>query len=198
MIDAVLARDKFLRPFVRERRGLRVPGAIDPFEIGVRAIVGQQISVAAATRLAGTVVAAHGRAVPGLEALGLTHCFPSAATLATADLIGMPKARAAAIANFAEAVALEKVDLDAGGDLEEIVASLRAIPGIGEWTAQYVAMRGCGQRDAFPATDLGLTRALGDDPAVRARSWRPWRAYGALHVWTAESVFSQVRPDIPA
>jgi AraC family transcriptional regulator of adaptative response / DNA-3-methyladenine glycosylase II len=117
-----------------------------------------------------------------------------------ADLaaVGMPNRRAAAVTAFAAEVAQGNIELDIGGDLDDLVGALRALPGIGDWTAQYVAMRGCGQRDAFPATDLGLRRALGADPGARAERWRPWRAYAALHLWTAEPAFSQVRPDFPA
>ncbi len=182
-IDTVLARDRLLRPLVRARRGLRVPGAIDPFEVGVRAILGQQVSVAAATRLAHKLVVDHGRAVPGLDKLGLTHLFPAPDALAGAELTGMPKSRARAVAAFAGAVADGKIELDAPVGLDATVAALRAVPGIGQWTAQYVAMRACGERDAFPAGDAGLRRVLGDDMAGRAAQWRPWRAYGAMHVW---------------
>jgi AraC family transcriptional regulator of adaptative response / DNA-3-methyladenine glycosylase II len=187
-IDAALARDRTMRPLVRARRGLRVPGAIDPFEVGVRAVLGQQVSIAAATRLAGRVVEVFGTAVDGLDALGLSHLFPTAEELAAADLTtaGVTRARARAINGFADATATGKLELDAGGDLDQTVAALRALPGFGDWTAQYIAMRGAGERDAFPATDLGLKKYLGDDPVRRAEAWRPWRAYGALHVWTDE------------
>jgi AraC family transcriptional regulator of adaptative response / DNA-3-methyladenine glycosylase II len=182
-IDAVLARDSILRPLVKARRGLRVPGG-DPLEIGVRAVLGQQISVAGATTLAGRLVQAHGRKVPGLTDLGLTHLFPSARALARADLAdsGLTQARARAIAAFAGAVQRRELDFDAGG-LDDTVAAVRQLPGFGDWTAQYIAMRAAAQRDAFPAGDLGLRRALGPDPAARAEAWRPWRGYGALHVW---------------
>src|SRR4051812_35375737 len=185
-IDGVLAADAVLRPLVRARPGLRVPGAIDPFEVGVRAVLGQQVSVAAATRLAGRVVAAHGRTVPGIADLGLTHLFPTPRRLARADLtqLGLTGARAQAVSALGQAIAAGRLELDAGAGLDENVAALRALPGIGEWTAQYVAMRGCGERDAFPARDLGLRRILGDTAENRAAAWRPWRAYGAMHIWT--------------
>jgi AraC family transcriptional regulator of adaptative response / DNA-3-methyladenine glycosylase II len=188
-IDTALARDRILRPLVRARRGLRVPGTTDPFEIGVRAVLGQQITVAGATRLAGRLVAATGHPVAGIGPLGLTHRFPGADELAKADLtsIGIQKARARAITALAEAVAHDDIELGPGHGLEATVAALRALPGFGDWTAQYVAMRGCGERDAFPATDLGVCRALGADAAARAEAWRPWRAYGAMHLWSAES-----------
>jgi AraC family transcriptional regulator of adaptative response / DNA-3-methyladenine glycosylase II len=184
-----------LRPLVKARPGLRVPGAIDPFEIGVRAILGQQITVKGASTLTGRIVAAFGDPVPGIEALGLTHLFPAAATLAGADLgeIGLTKARARTVGGFADAVASGAVDLTTGRGLDETVAALCALPGIGEWTAHYIAMRAAGERDAFLASDLGLRRALAPDPVARAERWRPWRAYGALHVWTEESDESTVR-----
>jgi AraC family transcriptional regulator of adaptative response / DNA-3-methyladenine glycosylase II len=162
-----------------------VPGAVDPFEIGVRAVLGQQVSVAAATRLAGRVVEAHGKKVPGIGPLGLSRLFPTPRVLARADLtkVGVTGARARAISEFARAVDTGAVDLGPGRGLDETVAALRALPGFGAWTAHYVAMRACGERDAFPAHDLALRRALGDDPAARAEAWRPWRAYGAMHVW---------------
>ena len=198
IIDPALARDRTLRPLVRARRGLRVPGAIDPFEVGVRAILGQQVSVAAATRLAGRLVEHSGADVPGIGALGLTHLFPRPADLAGRDLrpVGLPAARARAISAFAEAVASGRVELDAGRDLDDTVRALRALPGFGDWTAQYVAMRACGERDAFPASDLGLRRVLGAEAAARAERWRPWRAYAAMHLWIG--AFPQVRRDIPA
>ena len=186
VIDAALARDARLRPLVRARRGLRVPGALDPFEVAVRAVLGQQVSVAGATRLAGRLVEAHGTPVPGIAPLGLTHLFPDPRTLAKADLtgVGLPRARAAAINGLAAAIADGDLDLAApGGGLDATVATLCALDGFGPWTAHYVAMRACGERDAFPASDLGLRKALGPDPEAAAAAWRPWRAYGALHVW---------------
>jgi AraC family transcriptional regulator of adaptative response / DNA-3-methyladenine glycosylase II len=191
-IDAVLARDRTLRPLVRDRRGVRVPGAVDPFEVSVRAVLGQQISVAGATRLAGRLVERFGAPVPGLTALGLTHRFPEPATLADADLtsIGVTKARARAINTLAAAVAAGDLELDRSRGLDETLAELGALPGFGPWTANYVAMRACGERDAFPASDLGLRRVLGDDPETRAEAWRPWRAYAAMQVWLGPVVRS--------
>jgi AraC family transcriptional regulator of adaptative response / DNA-3-methyladenine glycosylase II len=191
VIDAHLARDVNLRPLVRARPGLRVPGALDPVELGVRAILGQQVTVAHATRLAGRLVARHGRPVPGLDALGLTHLFPTAPVLARARLddVGLPAARATAVRAFAAA----GIPLDGTLGLDRVVDALRAVPGIGAWTAEYVAMRAAGERDAFPAGDLGLRHALGEPdapvPAAAARAavegLRPWRAYAAMHLWLA-------------
>lgn len=184
-IDAVLARDRTLRPLVRARRGVRVPGALDPFEVSVRAVLGQQVSVAGATTLAGRLVERFGTPVPGLGALGLTHRFPEPETLAEADLttVGITKARARALNALAAAVASGDLELDRSHGLDETLAELQSLPGFGPWTANYVAMRACGERDAFPASDLGLRRALGDDAADRAEAWRPWRAYGAMQIW---------------
>ena len=170
---------------MRARRGVRVPGAIDPFEVSVRAVLGQQVSVAGATTLAGRLVERFGVPVPGIAALGLTHLFPDAATLADADLteVGLTRARARAVNALAAAVASGELELHRARDLDHTLAELQALPGFGPWTAHYVAMRACGERDAFPASDLGLRRALGDDPGVRAEAWRPWRAYGAIQVW---------------
>ena len=185
VIDTALARDRALRPLVRARRGVRVPGAIDPFEVSVRAILGQQVSVAAATTLSGRIVEHYGTPVPGIAALGLTHLFPDAPTLAAADLtrVGLTRARARAVNALAESVATGDLVLHRARDLEHTVSELEALPGFGPWTAHYVAMRACGERDAFPASDLGLRRILGADPAARAEAWRPWRAYGAIQVW---------------
>jgi len=153
----------------------------------VRAVLGQQVSVTGATTLAGRLVEQYGTAVPGIAPLGLTHLFPEPRTLAKADLtaIGLPRARAGAISALARAVADGDLELDrTGSGLDATVATLQALPGLGPWTAHYVAMRACGERDAFPASDLGLRRALGDDPEAAAERWRPWRAYGAVHVWS--------------
>jgi AraC family transcriptional regulator of adaptative response / DNA-3-methyladenine glycosylase II len=188
-IDRRLARDSRLRPLVRARKGLRVPGAVDPFELGVRAILGQQVSVARATALSGALVDAVGRSVPGIGALGLTHLFPSAATVADADLgaLGVPGARIRALHGFAEAISTGSIALDRAAGLDDTVTALRALPGVGPWTAQYIAMRACAERDAFPASDLAIQRELGADPEAEAERWRPWRAYGAMHIWTAHA-----------
>jgi AraC family transcriptional regulator, regulatory protein of adaptative response / DNA-3-methyladenine glycosylase II len=186
-VDRHLARDPRLKPLVRAHKGLRVPGAVDPFELGVRAILGQQVSVARATALTGALVREFGEPVAGLAALGLTHVFPGAETVAGADLrpLGVPGTRVRALQSLAGAIASGSIALDRASGLDDAVAALCALPGIGPWTANYVAMRACAERDAFPAGDLALRRALGDDPAAAAEVWRPWRAYGAMHVWSA-------------
>lgn len=171
--------------------GLRVPGAFDPFEMTIRAILGQQVSVKAATTLAGRFAAAFGTPIetPFTE---LTHLFPTPerVTEETVDgvaALGIVGARAKSILSLANAVAAGDVSLQPGGDIEETTAKLKSLPGIGEWTAQYVAMRALGDPDAFPHTDLGLYKALGttSPKAVleRAEAWRPWRAYAVMHLW---------------
>lgn len=168
-----------------------MPGAWDGFEIAVRAVLGQQITVSAATQLAGKLVAAFGSKFTGSGApKGLTHLFPCPEQLVQQDIacIGMPRARGAAIAN---------PDLFAPyNSLEAAVAQLRSLPGIGEWTAHYIAIRGLRESDAFPSGDIALMRAMADAcgkrPSVagllsRAESWRPWRAYAALHLWESDA-----------
>jgi AraC family transcriptional regulator of adaptative response / DNA-3-methyladenine glycosylase II len=184
VVDAHLARDPLLRPLVRRHRGLRVPGALDPVEIGVRAILGQQVSVPQATRLTGRLVERYGTPVAGLDALGLSHLFPPAATLAAAPLddIGVPATRAEAIRSLAAST----IPLDGTLELDELVLKLRQVRGVGEWTAHYVAMRAARERDAFPASDLGLRHALGGsrtEVLAAAAGLRPWRAYAAMHLW---------------
>jgi len=195
-VDRHLARDPKLRLLVRAHKGMRVPGALDPFELGVRAILGQQVSVARATALAGAVVEQFGRPVRGISPLGLTHEFPKASVIARADLaaIGLTSARIRALQGFADAIASGHLTLDRGAGLEETVRALCEVPGIGPWTAHYVAMRACGERDAFPASDLALKKELGDDPTVAAEAWRPWRAYGAMHIWAHHAEAAQRLP----
>lgn len=193
--NAHLEDDPTLGPLVRTRPGLRMPGTWDPYEIGVRAIVGQQVSVASASTVAGRIVERHGVPVPGLEQMGLTHLFPTAATLAVADLddLGLTSGRIAAVRAFAEAARDEVVPLDGSVGLTELQAALVDLPGIGSWTAQYLALR-LGEPDAFPATDLGLRRAVEGAPVNGARSplveraerWRPWRAQAAIHLWLSD------------
>ncbi len=199
-IGAHLALDPVLAPLVKARPGLRVPGAWDGFELAVRAIFGQQITVPAATRLLGRLVEAHGAPLPATakDHEGLSHLFPSPSRLATTDLatLGMPNARAMAVTSLAQAVSADPMIFSRSASLEETIAKLRSLPGIGEWTAQYIAMRELREPDAFPAADIGLMRAMagGDgrrpSPAellARGEPWRPWRAYAALHLWAAGS-----------
>lgn len=197
-IAACLSRDPTLSDLVAARPGLRLPGAWDPFETGCRAILGQQVSVAAAIRLAGKLVSAFG--TPLAEPVGsLTHVFPTPAQLAEADValaLNMPRSRGAAIRALA-AAALADPDLFAPtGTLEAAVLRFTAIRGIGPWTAQYIAMRALKLPDALPVGDVGLLRALETgtgrpSPAAllgRAEAWRPFRAYAAQHLWAADEV----------
>jgi AraC family transcriptional regulator, regulatory protein of adaptative response / DNA-3-methyladenine glycosylase II len=156
-----LETDPIVGPLVRARPGVRPPGTWDAFETAVRAIVGHRVSVGSASTIAARIVVRHGTRVPGLNPLGLTHLFPSASTLATADLggLGLIPARARAINDFARAVANGTIRLDPGSRLDEFVEAVMAIPGMGPWTAHYVALR-LGDPDAFPAADLGIRRAL--------------------------------------
>jgi AraC family transcriptional regulator of adaptative response / DNA-3-methyladenine glycosylase II len=197
-IAAHLSRDHTLAPTVRRQPGLRTPGGWDPFEIAVRAILGQQISVVAARGLAATLVALSTRPL-SLGDGALTHAFPTAQQLATADLsaIGMPAARRAALISLARAAVADPKIFEAANTLEESIARLRSIPGIGEWTAQYIALRGLHHPDAFPASDIGILRNAEQifgtpfSPAqllAHSEQWRPWRGYAAQHLWSASHV----------
>jgi AraC family transcriptional regulator of adaptative response / DNA-3-methyladenine glycosylase II len=191
-IGAHLSTDPLLAPRVAAHPGLRVPGAWDAFELAVRAILGQQVSVAAARTLAGRLAALHGAALPGGDGR-LRRLFPRPREIAAADpsTLGLPRARAEALRALAGAVLADASLLAPARDLEATVARLSELPGIGRWTAQYIAMRALREPDAFPEGDLGLLRALasrGGRPArstlvARAERWRPWRAYAALHLW---------------
>jgi len=183
---AQLSGDSLLAPLVSAHPDLRVPGTWDPFETGVRAIIGQQVSIAGATTIIGRLVARLGNAVAGLEPMGLTHTFPSPDTLAGADLsgLGLTSARERAIAGFARAVAAGDILLDRSVGLDDLVRSITAVAGLGGWTAHYVALR-LGEPDAFPATDLGIRRVLAaHEPGVDER-WRPWRSLATTHLWAA-------------
>lgn len=184
-IQAHLNREPTLR---RAARGadLRLPGAWDPFESAVRVVLGQQISVRAATTLAGRMVAAYGKPLDAPEP-GLTHLHPSPETLADADLraIGATGSQQRAINALATAVADASLQLDAPLGLEELIERLVALPGIGPWSAHTIAMR-CGEPDAFPAGDLGLLKAMNlseRELRARAEAWRPWRSYAAVLLW---------------
>jgi AraC family transcriptional regulator of adaptative response / DNA-3-methyladenine glycosylase II len=198
-IGTALSVDPWLAPLVAARPGLRVPGAWDGFELAVRAILGQQITVTAASLLAGKLVAAYGeRIADATPELGLTHVFPSPARFVAADLtaVGMPQARRAALRAMAAAVVAEPSLFARRASLGEAITVLRSLHGIGEWTAHYIAMRALREPDAFPAADIGLLRAMSGEtgarpsPAqllTRAERWRPWRAYAAVHLWASQS-----------
>jgi len=187
-IAAHLTKDPLLAPLVAKRPGLRVPGAWDGFELAIRAVLGQQISVTAAVRLAARLVATYGEPMK-VPVAALTHLFPRPEVLATADLtkLGMPRSRAATLSAVAAAVAADPEVFGVNCGLEEAVQRLRAIRGVGEWTAQYIAMRALSWPDAFPHTDLGVMKALGETGARRVlaagEAWRPWRAYAVMHLW---------------
>jgi AraC family transcriptional regulator of adaptative response / DNA-3-methyladenine glycosylase II len=195
-IDTHLSRDPRLAPLVAKRPGLRAPGGWDGFELAVRAILGQQVSVAAARKLGGRLVALYGRPV-SREFAGhpqLSHVFPTAERLASAERLelGMPDARRISLKAMARASADDPNLFRPFGTIEEAILRLRAIRGVGEWTAQYIALRALRETDAFPASDIGLLRGAEIVDGIRATSaglldraelWRPWRAYAAQHLW---------------
>jgi AraC family transcriptional regulator of adaptative response / DNA-3-methyladenine glycosylase II len=192
--DAHLARDRLLEPLVRAAPGLRVPGAADAHELAVRAVLGQQISVAGARTLAARLVDAHGEPVDERLAGPGWRLFPSARALCDLDpeRQAMPRARGRTLLTLARALAAGEVRLDPD-DRDASVAGLLELPGIGPWTAGYVALRALGDRDAFLATDLAVRRGMrnlgGPDApaalAARAERWRPYRAHALAHLWRA-------------
>ena len=192
LIAAAFQSDPLLAPLVQRHPGLRIPGAWDPFECAVRAVLGQQVSVACGRMLAARLVARAGRPI-STAISELTHLFPTPAELAGADLtgLGLTGERLRVLQNFAEAAAKGKLDFE--GATDRICDALAALPGIGDWTAQYVALRGLGEPDAFPASDRILRRMAGGcgaplsvaDLQAAAEAWRPWRGYAAMHLWRA-------------
>lgn len=204
-ISAHLAKDALLAPLVAARPGIRVPGAWDGFEIAVRAILGQEVTVKAASVFAGRLAMRYGDALstPGRELpSGVTRLFPRPERIAEANdlatTVGLPRKRAAAIVRLGEAVASDPALLSLGADLEESIARLVALPGIGQWTAHYIAMRVLHERDAFPAADVGLLRMMADgnerpkprELLARATPWHPWRAYAVMQLWTSASLLA--------
>jgi AraC family transcriptional regulator of adaptative response / DNA-3-methyladenine glycosylase II len=186
-----LAHDELLGAAVSRNPGLRVPGAFDGFELAVRAILGQQITVKGASTLAGRFAAAFGESVETPHA-ALTHLSPRAERVAEASVeevasLGIVGARARCIIDLAREVASERLKLEAGADVLARIEQLVAIRGIGRWTAHYVAMRALRWPDAFPREDLVLRKRLGGVTAARAEEisqpWRPWRSYATLHLW---------------
>ena len=194
-IGAELAADPWLAPLVEAAPGLRVPGAWSGFELVVRAIVGQQVSVKAATTIIGRLVQRAGERIDGHPHENTAWRFPTPAALAAVDLaqIGMPGKRVAALQGFAHAVATGAVPVDSKTvDATSLRAALLALPGIGPWTVEYVAMRAWRDADAWPAWDLVLMQSIcARDPSLvrptqqrsRTDAWRPWRAYAAMHLW---------------
>jgi AraC family transcriptional regulator of adaptative response / DNA-3-methyladenine glycosylase II len=191
-IHEVLGNDPVLAPLVTARPGLRLPGAIDGFEIAVRAILGQQVTLAGARTLLGRLVQKFGE--PLTAAAGtLTRCFPTPEAIAQADLagLGITSGRTRTLRALAEQVSTGRLVLDHSAEREEVEARLLELPGVGAWTASYIAMRALGDPDAFPASDLGLrrgfeARGLASDVksiTERAQAWRPWRGYALMHIW---------------
>jgi AraC family transcriptional regulator of adaptative response / DNA-3-methyladenine glycosylase II len=187
--------ERALGPLAKQHPGLRVPGAFDGFELGVRAILGQQVSVAAARTLAARFAASFGESVE-TPFPALTTLFPDAQRIADlsetrVSQIGLPSARARTIVTLARALADGSLVLAPNADIDAALEKLRALPGVGEWTAQYIAMRALAWPDAFPHTDLGVKKALGERDARRVLAasevWRPWRAYAVMHLWQSSS-----------
>lgn len=190
-----LGSDPTLAPSVAAQPGLRVPGAFDPFEVAVRAILGQQVSVAAATTLGARLVRRFGEALPNgspAASAGVGWQLPTAERLAAAKIeevasLGLPRARALTIVELARAVARGDVSLTPDGVPEDVIERLLKVPGVGSWTAHYIALRALRWPNAFVATDLGVRKALGVTTGraaeQRAAPWQPWRAYAVMHLW---------------
>jgi AraC family transcriptional regulator of adaptative response / DNA-3-methyladenine glycosylase II len=201
LIGERLSQDPALAPLVAARPGLRAPGAWDGFELAVRAILGQQVSVEAARRLAGRLTERFGGEVDAaaVSSLGLTRAFPTPERLVGQDIaaLGMPNARGAALEALARTVVDDRAVFSPRADLDSAVAALRSLPGVGDWTAHYIALRELREPDAFPHGDVALHRAYAAAaeaarPTPRelllvAEAWRPWRAYAAQHLWAADA-----------
>jgi AraC family transcriptional regulator of adaptative response / DNA-3-methyladenine glycosylase II len=192
-VDDELAGDPRMAALVRQRPGLRVPGGVDGHEIAVRAVLGQQVSLAGALTLGGRLVERYGDPIPADPSYdGPALLFPGADVLAALDPaeLPMPRARARALVGTCAALAAGEIPLDRSADRADVRDRMLALPGIGPWTADYVAMRALGDPDVFLATDVGVRRALtglGVDAAAAAelsQRWRPWRSYGLMHLWS--------------
>jgi AraC family transcriptional regulator of adaptative response / DNA-3-methyladenine glycosylase II len=210
-INEHLSFDKKLAPLIARRPGLRTPGGWDGFELAVRAVLGQQVSVAAARRLAGQLVQLHGRPLPsdGMNHDELTHSFPTAECLANVPALGlgMPIPRLNTLKAVAQAAVANSDLFRSSRSIDEAVSHLRKIPGIGEWTAQYIALRALREVDAFPASDVGILRGarwIAGEPVTPqnllqwSERWRPWRAYAAQHLWAADADRNQALQDSSA
>ncbi|MET4692808.1 DNA-3-methyladenine glycosylase family protein [Endozoicomonas lisbonensis] len=192
-IEFCLSQHDLFARLIEKHKGTRLPGCWDPFEFAVRAILGQQISVKAATTLAGRIVQQYGSLLPSGAPEGITHGFPDSSVLAQAsfDQIGLTRTRKATLINLTRQVASGALELHCNEGLDDFVQRICREPGIGPWTAHYLAMRGLSQPDAFPASDLGIIKMLstGDDVLkprqieAMAEDWRPWRAYAAIYLW---------------
>jgi len=206
-IASTLSNDPRFAPLLAQRPGLRLPSGWDGFEISVRAIIGQQVSVAAARTLASRLAQKYGQALPQPFGAALTHLFPTPEALVDADLetIGLIRSRAQTVRGVAQALLDGRVDFRAERTLEDFTSRWVALPGIGPWTAQYIALRALGHPDAFPVEDLVLQKALPADGtrmsakalAARAEAWRPWRGYAVIHLWRDSVPVPVVRADKP-
>lgn len=202
-IALVLGRDKLIGPRLKKLPGLRVPGAFDGLELAVRAILGQQISVKGATTISGRLAASLGEPMAAND-LGLSHYFPTASALARGNLsgLGLTGARIATLQSLGQAVVEGMIDFSPGESLDAKVSDLCALPGIGEWTAHYVALRAVGEPDAFPAADLALRKAAGGGEVIATKelealsqAWRPWRGYAALALWLGDGIDADRKTD---
>ena len=196
-VAEVLGGDPLLAPALAATPGIRLPGAVEGFEAAVRTVLGQQVSVAGATTLAGRLARACGTPLAHADG-GLTHRFPTPAALAAGDLsgVGLTTARAATVGALATAVADGRIYLSPAADRDETNARLLALPGVGPWTAALVAARALGDPDALPASDLALRRATGLDTRAlldRAEGWRPWRSYATFALWAAWTTHKETR-----
>ncbi len=186
-VDGALAEDPLLAPLVAKRPGLRVPGAVDGFEVGVRAVIGQQVSIAAARTLTARFVERLGAGLP-TPVGGLSRAFPTAEVVADGNLegLGLVGTRVRALRALSAAVA-NGLSLDSGADRNDVRSALLALPGIGPWTADYIALRALGDPDAWLPTDLILRRSV-ERRQADPQKWRPWRAYAAVHLWTHDAL----------
>jgi AraC family transcriptional regulator of adaptative response / DNA-3-methyladenine glycosylase II len=195
LIEARLGEDERLRKMAPWHSGLRLPGAFDGFEMAMRAVLGQQISVAAARTIAGRITEAFAEPVetpnPRLNRASVSAAKLSQAGVADLTGLGLTGKRAECLIELARAVADGEVKLEPGVDAEATIEQLKQLPGIGDWTAHYIAMRALRWPDAFPHSDLGLRKALGETSSKRileiAENWRPWRAYALMHLWNSLS-----------
>jgi DNA-3-methyladenine glycosylase II len=197
-VHSILTPDPWLGPLVLARPGIRIPGAWSAFELIVRAIVGQQVTVKAGTTIMGRIASRLGKPVDGIDGSEPALLFPSPRTLAEADLtaIGMPSKRVAALQSVSRAIADETIPFsDAGACPDGVKQALLGLPGIGPWTVEYFALRALRDADAWPGTDLVLRQSLrkyapsmsASAALARTDRWRPWRAYAAMHLWNEAS-----------
>jgi AraC family transcriptional regulator of adaptative response / DNA-3-methyladenine glycosylase II len=201
-VCSLLSEDPLMAPLIRRWPGVRVPGAFDGFECGVRTVLGQQVSVRAATTLSGRLAAKFGQPI-STPHVGLTTVFPSPDVLATASVadlraIGLTARRAETIQRLASAIAGGEIHLGPGADPDRVRDALLAIPGIGDWTAEYLLFRAVGWPDAFPSADLALMKVTGlSAKELRARSerWRPWRGYAAILLWQSLSANDSIKKE---